>query len=330
MRKVFAIAALGLLTLALPAFAAVPANTDGADQVAAQGGGIRSVECAGTVVWDTGMYDEFTPPASCSSAGSAGCFVNAINDGAFPQDGRRMADDFFGLGGDPITAVKFWARFNAQGYTYHAANQGSVHGFCVKFYAPGADFWCPDGTIAGEEAIGAIAYDQYCTDFVEEEIFTGLARNFAYCVNLPQPFYADYGVPYWFSVSADFDFTSWESGVTQFFNRVYPGIGNSQCEVSWWDTWNDPNTNWTPLSLAINLPCWTGWDQGFKLYSGPVAPPTGACCIGDQGDCRVVTEAECATLGGAYQGNNTVCDPNPCPIVPTEPTTWGKVKANFR
>lgn len=330
MRKVFAIAALGLLILTLPAIAAVPVNTDGADQTAAPGGGTRSVECAGTVCWDTGMYDEFTPPAGCSSAGSGGCFINALNDGAFPADGRRVADDFFGLGGDPITAVKIWARFNLAGYNYHAITPGSVHGFCVKFYAPGADFWCPDGTIAGEEAIGAIAYDQYCTNFVEEEIFTGLIRNFAYCITLPQPFYTNYGEAYWVSVSADFDFTSTVDGVTQFFNRVYPGVGNSQCEVMWWDTWNTPNTNWEPLSVAVNLPCWAGWDQGFKLYCSPVAPPTGACCLDDQGHCVVMTGAECAGQNGQYQGDGSTCDPNPCPIVPTQDTSWGKVKANFR
>src|SRR5512139_882645 len=223
MRKVLAIAALGLLTLTLPAIAVIPENTDGTDHTSVPGGSIRSVECPGTVCFDTGMFDEFTPPTGCSTAGSAGCFVNALNEGALPQDGRRIADDFFGLGGDPITAVKIWARYNQAGYDYHLVSDG-LWGFCVKFYAPGADFWCPDGTIAGEEAIGAIAYDQYCPTFVEEEITTGLVRNFAYCITLPVPFYAEYGVPYWVSVSADFDFTT---SATQFFNRVYPGVGNS-------------------------------------------------------------------------------------------------------
>lgn len=335
MRKVFAIATLGLLVLALPAFAVVPENTDGTETASAPGGnGTRSLECPGTVCWDTGMYDEYTVPASCSSAGSGGCFVNAINDGAFPTDGRRLADDFFGLGGDPITAIKIWNRFNASGDAYYRTNPGSVHGFCVKFYAPGADFWCPDGTIAGEEAIGAIAYDQYCPTFDVEEVLTGVPRHWAFCIHLPQPFYADYGVPYWVSVSADFDFTTYDGGggaaVTQFFNRAYPGIGNSQCEAEWWDTWNTPNTNWTPISVALALPCWAGWDLAFKLYCSPAAPPTGACCVGDQGECHVVTASECAGLGGEYQGDNTVCDPNPCPIVPTQNSSWGQIKANFR
>ncbi len=35
---------------------------------------------------------------------------------------------------------------------------------------------------------------------------------------------------------------------------------------------------------------------------------TGACCA-DDGSCTITTEAEC---DGTYQGNGTVCDPNPC------------------
>lgn len=37
--------------------------------------------------------------------------------------------------------------------------------------------------------------------------------------------------------------------------------------------------------------------------------PTGACCRGD-GDCTITTRAGCS---GTYQGDNTVCSPNPCP-----------------
>ena len=38
----------------------------------------------------------------------------------------------------------------------------------------------------------------------------------------------------------------------------------------------------------------------------------GACCNPD-GSCAVTTEGECT---GVYQGDGTVCDPNPCPPVP--------------
>jgi hypothetical protein len=38
---------------------------------------------------------------------------------------------------------------------------------------------------------------------------------------------------------------------------------------------------------------------------------TGACCYADT--CDVVTAAVCATVGGTYQGDGTVCTPDPCP-----------------
>jgi hypothetical protein len=59
--------------------------------------------------------------------------------------------------------------------------------------------------------------------------------------------------------------------------------------------------------------------------------PTGACCIGDQGNCQILTAPQCADQGGVYQGDGSTCEPvNPCPIVPTENTTWGQIKANYR
>ncbi|MGQ0629217.1 MAG: DNRLRE domain-containing protein, partial [Phycisphaerales bacterium] len=40
-------------------------------------------------------------------------------------------------------------------------------------------------------------------------------------------------------------------------------------------------------------------------------PPTGACC--EDGVCTILSAAACTSSGGVYQGNNTVCSPNPCP-----------------
>ncbi len=39
---------------------------------------------------------------------------------------------------------------------------------------------------------------------------------------------------------------------------------------------------------------------------------TGACCYTD-GSCLVQTADDCSAAGGTYEGNDTVCDPNPCP-----------------
>ena len=39
---------------------------------------------------------------------------------------------------------------------------------------------------------------------------------------------------------------------------------------------------------------------------------TGACCAAD-GSCSITTESQCEEEEGTYQGDGTVCDPNPCP-----------------
>lgn len=52
------------------------------------------------------------------------------------------------------------------------------------------------------------------------------------------------------------------------------------------------------------------WDEDL--------PPTGACCTGGvKGGfaCTVLTESACAELEGAYQGDGTDCDPDPCVAV---------------
>lgn len=51
-------------------------------------------------------------------------------------------------------------------------------------------------------------------------------------------------------------------------------------------------------------------------YNAAPPVPTGACCQ-PSGDCAALTAAECAAASGVYQGDNTVCSPNPCPVVLT-------------
>lgn len=45
-----------------------------------------------------------------------------------------------------------------------------------------------------------------------------------------------------------------------------------------------------------------------ELYGAPV---TGACCL--SGVCEILTDDACAAQGGEYQGDDTTCEPNPCP-----------------
>jgi len=246
------------------------------------------------------MYDEFTPPTGCSSAFSAGCMVNAdtTGTGSWPGDfGRRLgADDWFAVSADPVTDIKIWARVSASavnlGYTGDTPAP-MLHGFCVKFYEAidnGGLPYCPDGSVTGESVIGTSVYSEYVTNFVTWNVTTGVARNYAYCLTLPVAFYPTADKWYWVSVAADFDFQldPVTALYSQWYWRAYPGLGISGCEAMWWDGWNyGSDAAWMPISVAVNLACWAGWDASFKLYSG--TPP-----------------------------------------VATEPTTWGRIKANYR
>lgn len=53
----------------------------------------------------------------------------------------------------------------------------------------------------------------------------------------------------------------------------------------------------------------------FTLKQRPTIPAdaaAGACCAQD-GSCELLSEEDCDAAGGAYQGDGTGCDPNPCP-----------------
>jgi hypothetical protein len=53
----------------------------------------------------------------------------------------------------------------------------------------------------------------------------------------------------------------------------------------------------------------------FVLLAAPVSanpqPVVGACCM-PYGECQVLDAYACTQAGGTYQGDWTVCDPNPC------------------
>jgi hypothetical protein len=94
-------------------------------------------------------------------------------------------------------------------------------------------------------------------------------------------------------------------------------------------TWNDvialtpvgaTSTPWTPATASatnkvrVRAKFATGnfssFDESVAVFTVS-APPTGACCAAI-GTCSVLTAADCGTAGGTYQGDATVCDPNPC------------------
>lgn len=72
-------------------------------------------------------------------------------------------------------------------------------------------------------------------------------------------------------------------------------------------------------AIALALPSRRVTLQGEATSGGGGPfPVIGACCY-DDGSCIDLSEFVCASSGGTYQGDNTDCDPNPCP----QPTDTG-------
>ena len=55
----------------------------------------------------------------------------------------------------------------------------------------------------------------------------------------------------------------------------------------------------------------TAFGAGASLATMPL---TGACCDPTAGTCSILGQATCTSGGGVYQGDNTTCSPNPCPV----------------
>jgi len=77
---------------------------------------------------------------------------------------------------------------------------------------------------------------------------------------------------------------------------------------------------WTILQNTCDDIEASGYDQetgygkvnAYAAVSAVAGDPTGACCFAD-GSCSVLTEADCNSAGGAWEGAQTDCSPNPCP-----------------
>ena len=69
----------------------------------------------------------------------------------------------------------------------------------------------------------------------------------------------------------------------------------------------------------------------FGFYSPgdvPCRTGSGGCCL--DAECLLIERELCFLRGGAYQGDGSTCDPNPCGPVPVFERSWGQVKAKFR
>ncbi|MEZ4649219.1 MAG: hypothetical protein R3E97_10660 [Candidatus Eisenbacteria bacterium] len=65
--------------------------------------------------------------------------------------------------------------------------------------------------------------------------------------------------------------------------------------------------------------------EGYFPRPRPIGP--GACCLGN--GCEVLERLVCESQGGEYQGPETSCSPETCPLVPTIRSSWGQIKGRF-
>jgi hypothetical protein len=76
---------------------------------------------------------------------------------------------------------------------------------------------------------------------------------------------------------------------------------------------------------GVDHPEWANCD-GNPCFIPPVPH---VCCVGEV--CYFVTDDECAAMGGVVHTEYANCDNNPCQIIiPTDPTSWGAIKAIYR
>jgi hypothetical protein len=73
-----------------------------------------------------------------------------------------------------------------------------------------------------------------------------------------------------------------------------------------------PNGGWTTFA-NLNILCRPSGDWVMRATWEPVncGPTQGACCT--NGVCQIMTQPDCLSQSGSYQGDNTNCTSNPCP-----------------
>ncbi|MCB9462415.1 MAG: lamin tail domain-containing protein [Candidatus Eisenbacteria bacterium] len=101
-----------------------------------------------------------------------------------------------------------------------------------------------------------------------------------------------------------------------------------------------PTAPFSIIGIAGQFDSSSPYDEGYQVrprfladltFDDPDCGPMheGACCFAD-GSCTFGPVEDCDANGGNYQGDDTVCDPNPCSVVPVIEKSWGGVKDNFR
>ncbi|MFQ5461767.1 MAG: IPTL-CTERM sorting domain-containing protein [Phycisphaerae bacterium] len=275
-------------------------------------------------------------------AGTAGCQTFATDNASQSNDSAfRSADDFQTLSAGSISSICWWGAYlpapapDAFVVTYYDSVNGlpgaviggpftqgvdltvdgpvdtgelvaglapiwEYHGTHAPVAVSGACYWVEvknnvgggtnwfwewsfDGDLATVTDAGPDGYDP--GDLVEND------HDFAWCINL------DLAVP----------------------DCLVPpppicGPGAGACDVAN----GTPGCDDVPCCEAVcavdPFCCDVQWDQICADESIDICQPIGACCQGAAG-CSELNATDCAAAGGVYQGDNTVCTPDPCPPV---------------
>jgi spore coat protein A len=107
----------------------------------------------------------------------------------------------------------------------------------------------------------------------------------------------------WTSATMAADVQAWIDGAAPNFGWILIGQESQTRTSKRFDSRTSTTVNRRPV-LTID----------YTAAGGP----TGACCL--PGGCSELTAAECASQGGAYQGDGTPCTPDPCTGTPITAT----------
>jgi hypothetical protein len=90
-----------------------------------------------------------------------------------------------------------------------------------------------------------------------------------------------------------------------------PRVYIDQLDASLAASWTDNSS--LDYYMANPAPGISANFSGLDVAFPPPPPPTGACCV-HSACIPDRTPAQCAALGGSYQGDDSTCNSNPCPV----------------
>jgi spore coat protein A len=109
----------------------------------------------------------------------------------------------------------------------------------------------------------------------------------------------------------DVNFYTWTSSAV--INDVQ-GWVDAPASNYGWIVRSDETTTKTDREFASRQNTTVAWRPKLEVtYTPPAPDPTGACCFAD-GTCDTLTEAQCIAASGTYQGDDTACLPDLCPL----------------